>query len=76
MTVKLNELLLRQHSRHAYETSVLRTTLAAFLRDLQSQLWVVGVKYALQKRASFARIRVTTPAAPLIQAYQGGFFYV
>jgi len=47
----------------------------AFLPDLQSQLWVAVVKYALQKSASFARVRVTTPAAPLLQAYQGGFFY-
>jgi len=75
MTTKPGELLLRQHSRHAYETSVLRATLAAFLRNLQRQLWVAVVKYALQKSASFARVRVTTPAAPLLQAYQGGFFY-
>lgn len=34
------------------------------------------VKYTLQKEAYFAIIRLTTPATPLPQAYQGGFFYV
>jgi len=76
MTTKPGELLLRQHGHHAYKTSVLRAILVAFLRNLQSQLWVAVVKYALQKSVSFARVRVTTLAAPLLQAYQGGFFYV
>jgi hypothetical protein len=76
MTTKPDELLLRQHSRHAYETLVLRATLPAFLRHLYSLLWVVGVKHFSQKEMFFAKIHITTPAAPLLQAYQGGFFFL
>jgi len=86
MIAKLNKLLLWQHSRHAYGTSVLCATLAAFLClhdkkrskqcHMHSLLWMVCIKYPSQKGMFFAKIRRTTPAAPLLQAYQGGFFFL
>jgi len=76
-TARKQVLLLRQHSGHAYGTSVLRATLAAFLCYMQSQLWqlwIAGANYISQKGTIFAKIRITTPAAPLRHAYQSGFF--
>jgi len=75
MIAKLNKLLLWQHSRHAYETSVLRATLAAFLCHMHSQLWIAGANYISPTGIIFAKVRITTPAAPLRHAYQGGFFF-
>jgi len=68
-------LLLQQHRRHAYGASVLRATLAAFLCHMHSMSWIAGAKYTSQKGIFFAKIHITTPAAPLLQAYQGGFFF-
>jgi|GEM_PF-5828666 len=43
--------------------------------DIMTLFQQPSVKYALHKRASFVTVRITTLATPLIQAYQGEFFY-
>lgn len=45
------------------------------VRHAHSLLWTAGIKYFLQKDACVAIIHITTPDAPLLQAYQGGFLF-
>jgi len=43
--------------------------------DIMTLFQKPSVRYALQKDTCVATIRPTTLATPLIQAYQGEFFY-
>ena len=59
----------------SYEGLALCQARAISFGYIQRLLHTVGVNLSLQNKQNFATIRLTTLATPLIQAYQGEFFY-